>query len=180
MRILGQTIFTPAIFDTMYSAQFEGKSFDVKLDDAGVAINGTPLDWDLIDLGNGQFHIRHKNQSYPAEIVNIDRETKTVDLKIRGQRYSVKLREDVDLLMEKMGMTASAAGKVNTIKAPMPGLIIDLRVSDGDEVKPGDPLLILEAMKMENIIKSPGAGKVKKVKIKKGDSVEKGQVLIEF
>jgi biotin carboxyl carrier protein len=62
----------------------------------------------------------------------------------------------------------------------MPGLIIELKVKNGDVVKPGDTLLILEAMKMENIIKSPGEGVVKTVKIKKGESVEKNQVLIEF
>lgn len=164
----------------MYKAQFDGKSVELTTSKDGLVVNGQVLDWDLVDLGDGQFHIRYKNQSYPAEVTRIDRETKTVDLVVRGQRYSIHLRDDVDVLMEKMGMTAGAGSKINSIKAPMPGLIIDLRVNDGDEVKPGDPLLILEAMKMENIIKSPGAGKVKKVKIKKGDSVEKGQVLIEF
>ncbi len=164
----------------MYKAQFDGKSVELTTSKDGLVVNGQVLDWDLVDLGDGQFHIRYKNQSYPAEVTRIDRETKTVDLVVRGQRYSIHLRDDVDVLMEKMGMTAGAGSKINSMKAPMPGLIIDLRVNDGDEVKPGDPLLILEAMKMENIIKSPGAGKVKKVKIKKGDSVEKGQVLIEF
>ena len=164
----------------MFNVQFDGKSFDVHQGDEGMVVNGKPLDWDLIALDNGQYHIRYKNKSYPAEIVKIDRESKTVDLKIQGQRYTVRLRDEIDLLMEKMGMSASAAGKVNSIKAPMPGLIIDLRVSAGDTVKAGDPLLILEAMKMENIIKASGEGVVKNVKIKKGDSVEKGQVMIEF
>ena len=62
----------------------------------------------------------------------------------------------------------------------MPGLIIQLLVKDGDEVKSGDTLLILEAMKMENIIKAPGDATVKSVKVRKGDGVEKNQVLIEF
>jgi len=164
----------------MYQAQFEGKSFTIQPLSDGMEVNGQKMEWDLVSLGNGQFHIRYQQRSYPAEVVRIDRETKTVELKVRGQRYNVRLRDDVDLLMEKMGMNAASGSKVNSIKAPMPGLIIDLRVQPGDEVKPGDALLILEAMKMENILKSPGAGTVKKVKIKKGDSVEKGQVLIEF
>lgn len=164
----------------MYKAQFDGKSMDLTTGKDGVVVNGQVLDWDLVDLGDGRFHIRYKNQSYPAEVTRIDRETKTVDIVVRGYRYAIHLRDEVDVLMEKMGMTAGAGSKINSIKAPMPGLIIDLRVNDGDEVKPGDPLLILEAMKMENIIKSHGSGKVKKVKIRKGDSVEKGQVLIEF
>jgi biotin carboxyl carrier protein len=62
----------------------------------------------------------------------------------------------------------------------MPGLIIDLRVKEGDQVKAGDPLLILEAMKMENIIKASGDSIVKSLKVKKGETVEKNQVLIEF
>jgi biotin carboxyl carrier protein len=164
----------------MYQAQLDGKTFAIEAGDDGIRINGKPLEWDIVSLGNGQFHIRYNQQSYPAEIVSIDRETKTVELKMRRHRYSVRLREDVDLLMEKMGMNGAGASKVNSIKAPMPGLIIDLRVSDGAEVNVGDPLLILEAMKMENIIKSPGKGTVRKVKVKKGDSVEKGQVLIDF
>lgn len=164
----------------MYQAHFDGKTFTLQQDPDGTKVNGQPLDWDLVSLGEGQFHIRYKDRGYPAEVVRIDRETKTVELKVGGQRYSVRLREDMDILMEKMGMNAAAGSKVNSVKAPMPGLIIDLRVKEGDEVKPGDALLILEAMKMENILKSPGAGTVKKVKIKKGDSVEKGQVLIEF
>lgn len=164
----------------MYQAQFEGKSFTIHPIADAMEVNGQKMEWDLISLGDGQFHIRYQQRSYPAEVVRIDRETKTVDLKVRGHRYSVRLRDDVDLLMEKMGMNAAGGSKVNTVKAPMPGLIIDLRVQPGDEVKPGDALLILEAMKMENILKAPGAGTVKKVKINKGDSVEKGQVLIEF
>ena len=56
----------------------------------------------------------------------------------------------------------------------------DLKVKVGDLVKPGDQLLILEAMKMENILKSQGEGTVRNVKVKKGDTVEKGQVLVEF
>jgi biotin carboxyl carrier protein len=99
---------------------------------------------------------------------------------VNGRNYQVILKDQFDLLLEKMGLNNTSSGKVNNIKAPMPGLIIDMRVSAGDMVKSGDSLLILEAMKMENIIKSPGEGIVKSVKVKKGESVEKNQVLIEF
>ncbi len=113
-------------------------------------------------------------------MVKTDKATKTCTLKINGRLYTVELRDKFDLLLEKMGMNNTSAGKVNNIKAPMPGLIIDLKIKEGDVVKQNDPLLILEAMKMENIIKSPGEGTVKTIKVKKGASVEKGQVLIEF
>jgi biotin carboxyl carrier protein len=115
-----------------------------------------------------------------AEVVKADHDTKTFSVKLNGKIYPVELKDRFDILLEKMGMNSSAGSKVNMIKAPMPGLIIDLKVKSGDTVKPGDTLLILEAMKMENIIKSPGEGVVKSVKVKKGESVEKNQVLIEF
>jgi biotin carboxyl carrier protein len=79
-----------------------------------------------------------------------------------------------------MGMNAAGSGNLKEIKAPMPGLILDLKVAPGDPVKKGDVLLILEAMKMENSIKSPGDGVVKEVKVSLKQSVEKNQVLIQF
>jgi biotin carboxyl carrier protein len=62
----------------------------------------------------------------------------------------------------------------------MPGLVLDVRVKEGDEVKKGDPLLVLEAMKMENILKSPAHAKIKKINVNKGQAVEKNQVLVSF
>lgn len=164
----------------MFRATINKKSFEITSGNEGLNINGKPLQWDLVKLADGYFHILHENKSYRAELVKLEEATKTFTLKINGRIYTVELKDKFDLLLEKMGMTNSAAGKVNNIKAPMPGLIIDLKVKEGDTVKQHDPLLILEAMKMENIIKSPGEGVVKSVKVKKGDSVEKNQVLIEF
>ena len=62
----------------------------------------------------------------------------------------------------------------------MPGLVLDILVKVGDEVKKGDPLMILEAMKMENILKSASDGVIKKINVEKKQAVEKGQVLINF
>ena len=164
----------------MYKAQIGQKAFDIVRDQEILVVNGNPLDWDLTSLGKGHYHILYRNKGYRAEVVKTDREAKTVELKINGRKYTIQLRDKFDLLLEKMGMNSSAASKVNVIKAPMPGLIIDLRIKAGDFVKVGDPLLVLEAMKMENIIKAPSEGTVKQVKIKKGDTVEKGQLLVEF
>ena len=164
----------------MYKALVNGKTFEIVPEGQDWLVNGSPLEWDVTSLGNGHYHIIYQNKGYRAEVVKVDKEAKTVDLIINNYKYTVQLRDKFDLLLEKMGMTGVTAGKVNVIKAPMPGLIIDLRVKAGDIVKAGDPLLVLEAMKMENIIKAPGEGTVKQVKIKKGDTVEKGQLLIEF
>jgi biotin carboxyl carrier protein len=164
----------------MYKASINGKKFEIASNDEGLMINGKTLAWDFVKISEGYFHILYQSKSYRAEAVKSDAATKSFTFKINGRNYTVDLKDKFDLLLEQMGMNNTTAGKINHVKAPMPGLIIDLKIKAGDQVKAGDPLLILEAMKMENILKSPGEGIVKSVKIKKGDSVEKGQVLIEF
>lgn len=155
----------------MYVANVNNKIFELSEDQ---------VNWDLVEYAPNCFHIIHNGKSYRAELVKADIVTKSFVIKINGNVQTVTVKDKFDLLLEKMGMTSANTAKINNIKAPMPGLIIDLKVKAGDTVNAGDALLILEAMKMENILKSPGGGVVKSVKIKKGDSVEKGQILIEF
>jgi len=164
----------------MYKATVNKRNFDITQNENGLIINGSFLPWDVAKLSEGRFHILINNKSYRAEVVKADPAAKSFSIKINGEIYLVELKDRFDMLLEKMGMKNGTAGKVNNIKAPMPGLIIDLRVKEGDKVMAGDALLILEAMKMENMIKASAEGIVKTVKVKKGDSVEKNQVLIEF
>jgi biotin carboxyl carrier protein len=164
----------------MFQAKVNGKNFEVAINDESLLVNGERLEWNIVKIAEGYFHILYKNKGYRAEVIKADRSTKAFQFKINNKIHTVEVKDKFDLLLEKMGMANGAAAKINNIKAPMPGLVIDLKVKAGDAVKAGDPLLILEAMKMENILKSPGDGIIKNIKTKKGDSVEKGQVLIEF
>ena len=164
----------------MYSAHVNGQVFEIISSDNGFIVNGKAVHWDMASIQDGYFHILLDNRSYRAEVVEMDSQRKRFVMKINGTLYPVTLKDKFDLLLEKMGMNANAGARVNHVRAPMPGLIIQLKVKDGDTVKAGDTLLILEAMKMENIIKAPGDATVKSVKVKMGDGVEKNQVLIEF
>ncbi|MFZ5971208.1 MAG: acetyl-CoA carboxylase biotin carboxyl carrier protein subunit [Bacteroidota bacterium] len=164
----------------MQKAIVNGKSFEITQQEEELVVNGQPLKWDVARINDNYFHIIYENKSYRAELIKTEAATKTFTYKINGRIYSVELKDKFDLLLEKMGIANAGSGKLNNMKAPMPGLIIDLKIKAGDQVKAGDPLLILEAMKMENILKAPGEGTVKNVKVKKGDSVEKGEIMIEF
>jgi biotin carboxyl carrier protein len=164
----------------MYKATIKQNNFEIVPGEDGYLVNGQQVQLDIAAIGENYFHVLFKDKSYRAEIVKSDRTSKSFTVKINGTLYDIQVKNKVDLLLEKMGMQNGASGKINSIKAPMPGLIIDLKVKEGDTVKQNDPLLILEAMKMENIIKAPGDGIVKHVKVKKGNSVEKNQILIEF
>ncbi|MCL4115950.1 UNVERIFIED_CONTAM: hypothetical protein GTU68_032768 [Idotea baltica] len=62
----------------------------------------------------------------------------------------------------------------------MPGLVLEIRVEKGQTIEKGEPILVLEAMKMENVLKSPSGGVVADIKIEKGEAVEKNQVLVTF
>lgn len=164
----------------MYSAHVNNQVFEISVTDDGFVVNGKPVRWDIARIHDGYFHIILDNKSYRAEVMEIDAAAKHFVLKINGNVYPVVLKDRFDLLLEKLGMNATAGARVNHVRAPMPGLIIQLKVKDGDVVKAGDTLLILEAMKMENIIKAPGDATVKSVKVNMGQGVEKNQVLIEF
>ena len=145
-----------------------------------VTLNGEPLNWDLAALGDGRYHILYEGRSYNAELVEADYAAKTLVLQINGRRLELQAKDRFDLLLEKMGMSAAATIKVNELKAPMPGLIVDIRVQPGQIVQKGDPLLVLEAMKMENILKAPADGTVGSIRVTLRDNVQKGQVLVQF
>ena len=140
----------------------------------------TEKDADIVEIKPGLFHILKNNKSYTAEILKKNQEEKSFIVRINGNKYTVQLKDKYDELLEKLGMSNGASAKIKELKAPMPGLVIDVRVKENDSVKKGDPLVILEAMKMENIIKSPADLIVKKVNIKKGNVIEKNQIMISF
>lgn len=120
------------------------------------------------------------NKSYEAVIKDFDPQTKKAWINVSGFDFRIKINEPLDKLINDLGFLKAAKHSVKEIKSPMPGLVINIFVNEGDEVKEGDKLLTLEAMKMENILKSPGDGVIKKINIEKTQSVDKNQVLIEF
>jgi len=143
-------------------------------------VNGQPFAWDITHLGEGKYHVLHEGRSYNAEVLEVDYAAKNLALKVNGQRIELNAKDRFDLLLERLGMSNAAATKVNELKAPMPGLIVDIRVEAGQAVQKGDPLLVLEAMKMENILKAPADGTVASLKVALRDNVQKGQVLVQF
>lgn len=143
-------------------------------------IDGNPFPMDIVRIRENYYSIIYNNKSFTGEVLSVDRRTRRLQIRVNNTRYEVCVKDKFDLLLEKMGMGINNAGRANTVRAPMPGLIVDMKIKEGDEVQQHDPLLVLEAMKMENVIKSPGAGIVKRVHVNKGESVEKNQILVEF
>lgn len=164
----------------MFSVILNEKTFSVEKSDKSLKVNDQILDWDIQWISDRKIHLIKNNRSMEAELVSLNREEKTLQIKLANKIVDVQLKDRFDLLLEELGMTDLNQSNIQDIKAPMPGLILDLKVAPGDEVKKGDVVLILEAMKMENIIKAPGDGVVKEVKVSLKQSVEKNQVMITF
>ncbi|MCO5946198.1 acetyl-CoA carboxylase biotin carboxyl carrier protein subunit [Mucilaginibacter flavidus] len=158
----------------------EKYNFDVDQNGKGLLINGDKITADLQQLNASAYHVINNLQSYNVEVVNFNVADKTAEIKVNNNTYNVTAKDQFDILLDKLGLSSLNAAKVSEIKAPMPGMVLKVFVNEGMEIKKGDNLFVLEAMKMENIIKAPADVTVKNVKIKPGDKVEKGQVLMMF
>jgi biotin carboxyl carrier protein len=135
---------------------------------------------DILEDGKGNFHVLYDGKAYKAVLEKENEEGNLYSIRVNGTRYEVAIADKYQRLVKQMGLTVGGAQKLNNVKAPMPGLVLDVMVHAGDEVKKGDALLVLEAMKMENVLKATGDGKVKLVTVKKGAAVDKGAILIEM
>ncbi len=158
----------------------EQKPISIEFKDDATFVNGQKTDWDLIKTGENLFHVLQNNLSYNAEIISANHEEKSLMVRVNNQIYEVKVKDRFDILLGQMGMNSGSAQKVNDLKAPMPGLVLKINVSEGQAIKKGESLLILEAMKMENVLKAASDGIIKSIKVKQGSTVEKGQLLIQI
>jgi len=167
----------------MYTVNISDKNFEVDFDRQNAkkgTVNGKNFEIDSVKIKEGSYHVIYENKSYNIEIESVDTENNTVKLNINGVNYSSKVNSELDMLLKELGMDNLSSKKVKELKSPMPGLVLDIMVEAGQEVKEGDNLLILEAMKMENNIKSPVDGVIAEVKCTKSSAVEKNEILIIF
>ena len=142
-------------------------------------LNGKSYEMDLAKDGHG-FHILRDNKSYRVDVVKADYAAKTFTIRVNDTMYDLSAKDRFDLLLEELGMADMVSNKANDLKAPMPGMVLDIIVSAGDTVVKGDKLVVLEAMKMENVLKAEGDAVVKAIHAEKGKAVEKNQILVEF
>ncbi|MBS1652057.1 MAG: acetyl-CoA carboxylase biotin carboxyl carrier protein subunit [Bacteroidetes bacterium] len=134
----------------------------------------------FVKLNDFQFHLLYNNQSYNIDIIKFNVEEKTITLRINSEKHTVVLKDKYDELLHSLGLDKLAQKKISDVKAPMPGMVLNILVSEGQSVKKGEALIILEAMKMENILKCAADGVIKKIAVNKGTAVEKNQLLIQF
>lgn len=152
--------------------EIEGKRFSL-----------SPEEWenlDCIQIDSHTYHLLENGVSHTITVISADSANRRYTLKIDGQIKEVSTIDSLDLLIEKMGLNSAQAKKQSQLNAPMPGLVTGIKISEGQEVEKGTPLLILEAMKMENVIVAPHHAVISSIKVSVGQAVEKGALLLEF
>jgi biotin carboxyl carrier protein len=165
----------------MYTIKVNGKfDYQVSAEQGKTLVDGNPVDLDIQAVAQNKFHVLYQRKSYNVELIESDPQLKTQTIKVNGTLYQLGLTDQFDTLLKQLGMDAALVAKVQEIKAPMPGLVLKIVAAEGDEVKKGDSLIVLEAMKMENMIKSPADGRIKNIPVKQGDKIEKNTVLVQF
>lgn len=137
-------------------------------------------EYSIEDLSKGVYKIKSGNSEEVIEVLEIDIDSKTMTIRHRHNVYDVVFKNDLDLVLDQMGIKRTSDNLNTDIKAPMPGKVIDVIVKEGDTVEKGDAILILEAMKMENVLKAENACSIKKVHVNSSESVEKNQILVEL
>ena len=165
----------------MYQLKVNEKfNFDVNETQGAWTVNGAPVSLDTLVIKDNLLHILHQNTSYRVEIVSFSKEEKLASIKVNGHTYSIAIKDRFDDLLHQLGLDNLQSSKVAELKAPMPGLVLSVLVKEGDEVKKGDNLFVLEAMKMENILRAEKSGTVKIVNAKAGDSLAVDAVILEM
>jgi len=161
-----------------YQIRIGGQEFKVgiKEKEGGlqVELGGKEINAHLMELKKNKFYsLLVDNIAYDLEIC---RKNGEFEINYGGRKYSGEILEET--LVKLKSATPKEILKQKELKAPMPGLIVKVEVQEGQVIKSGEGVVIMEAMKMENEIKSPYEGKVKKILVREKQTVDKDQVLL--
>ncbi|MFQ5595805.1 MAG: biotin/lipoyl-containing protein [Anaerolineae bacterium] len=162
-----------------YIATIDGQDFIIDIDrDERISLEDTSINIDLESIdGRSLFSLVLDGASYE---VFVERHESRYFVTIEGDRYEVQVEDErIKQLRELSGAKHEEAGELR-VAAPMPGLVVDVLVEEGQQVSAGDGVVILEAMKMENEIRSSGAGLVESIRVSAGQTVNQGDVMVEL
>lgn len=138
------------------------------------------VELDIYQIDDRHWHVLYGDRSYRVLLHQIDAAKHQAILSINGKKTSIHLRSSLERLLKELGLENALEVKIESIQAPMPGLIHSIIAKEGETIKKGEPLLILEAMKMENVIKAPIDVVVERIHVTEKDAVDKNALLMSF
>ena len=155
------------------------KTFLVKANEFVFSFDQEEIDKaDFIKKNPAEFNLIKDNRSVNAKLLESDIAGKNLKIEVDGETFELVIKDELDQRLDSMGFSSTSTKHIKEIKAPMPGLVLEVAVKEGQEVKEGERILILEAMKMENEIRTVRAGVVKQITCIIGQRVEQNSVLI--
>jgi biotin carboxyl carrier protein len=159
-----------------YVTTINDKKFEIEiLNDGTVLVNGEKRAVDFHSLGPSLYSILMETYSYD---VVIEERNETIEVLMRGRAYTGRvLDERAQMMASRHGGLMTESGEIS-IKAPMPGLIVAIPVTEGQQVSAGQTVAVLESMKMQNELKTPRDGTVQRVSVAAGERVEQNKVLV--
>ncbi len=160
-----------------YITTIDGKEFIAEIiDEKHVRINDQLLEVDFESVsGQPVYSLIVGGRSYEAYIYPDDKEWQVL---LHGRLYQASVEDEREKRLRVAGGKVADAGGEFHLKAPMPGLVVAIPVEEGQAVKAGQTLLILESMKMQNELKSPRDGAIARIRVKPGETVEQKQTLL--
>jgi biotin carboxyl carrier protein len=155
--------------------------YKVKVNDFEFSFSQEEIDaTDFIKKSPVEFNLIKNHRSINAQLIEADIKAKKLSIDVHGETFHIEIKDELDVELEKMGFGLQSNKLVKEIKAPMPGLVLEIAVTEGQEVAEGDKILILQAMKMENSIVIHTSATIKRIAVSPGQAVEKGQLLVEL
>jgi biotin carboxyl carrier protein len=131
-------------------------------------------------LDMGVYQIIRNSTETIIEVMEVNIESKTMKIRHQHSIYDLEFKNELDLVLDSMGIKRTIESLNTDLRAPMPGKVIEIVVQEGDKIEKGSAILILEAMKMENVLKAENDCSIKKVHVVSSENVEKNQVLVEL
>ncbi len=160
-----------------YIVNIDGKKLESKVNSSSITIGNTEYnDYELIEISANKFILKLGDKIYESVVEKINGDQYSVT--IEGLTYAITVRSQLEEKAHEFLKNKAKQIHSDKIVAPMPGLILKINKSVGDEIAIGESLIILEAMKMENEIRATSSGKIKEIYVNEGISVEKNQLLI--
>jgi biotin carboxyl carrier protein len=163
-----------------YQVQIDGVDYDLEIDRSGggatVTLGERSASADLVRIGGSAvYSLILGDSSYE---ISVHKRNGDLEIVVGGQTYAARVRDERAMKIAAAGGGTAEAGAGEIVKAPMPGVVVGIAVGVGDEVSPGQGVVTLEAMKMENELKSAAGGTVKEIRVEVGQGVSQGEALV--
>jgi len=162
-----------------YFVSVHNEEVEVEVEAGEVRVGGRKVDVDLLEMDGTDLHSLLMGRR-SLQVLASRQGPEGWVLHVGGRRLEAQVVDERTRAIRAMTGAAEGAGGPDSLRAPMPGLVVKVEVEEGEEIGPGQGLVIVEAMKMENELKAEGPARVAKILVEPGQAVEKEQVLMEF